>query len=163
MIRAKSSKDRGQAFDHHDGGRIVFADNTVPQDVFQWAVGGVTGNDIQFKHVYSASADVTLYTSLANLCVTPSFLAKLTDHDEAICALLEYRVYDLYGFIPPQHKPPEKPKIYSELEWREPCPVIGDLEGLYRKGMKRGPKNHATICAREVGWLFSDFRPDLCV
>jgi hypothetical protein len=160
VVRCKDMGSRGKVILHHDNSKVVAADNTVPKDVFRWAVGGLTGKDIQYNHVYSKSQDVDVYTSIANICVTPSFLAKLTDHDKKISNLLKYRVFDLYHFLPEGEPRPVKPEIYDQLEWTDPCPVAGKLEDLYRSGMRNAPAAHASISARELGWLFSGFLPD---
>ena len=98
--------------------RVMACDNDTPTLAFEWASGLDNYQDVQFNHVYSASNDVGIYTSLANLCVTPTFLAKLTDQDSNIIATLKYRVYDIYGFVPQNMSTPSKPNDYDQLRWR---------------------------------------------
>lgn len=52
--------------------------------------------EAQFNHAYADSADPESYSSFANLCVTLSFVAKLTDTDPWAIALLRFRSCDLY-------------------------------------------------------------------
>ena len=156
----RNFNSRGKIIPHMNNTQAMACDNTAPQDVFRWAVGGVSGKDIQFNHIYSKSDDIEIYTALPNICVTPSFLAKLTDQDKGVTELLKYRVYDQYGFLPNGEKPPQKPFGYDQLKWREYCPVVGKLEDLYRFRMKECPKNRATISARTLGWFFSSYLPD---
>ena len=54
-------------------------DNTSPTLAFKWAAQQGRGPDIQFNHIYTGTNDPDLYTALWNICVTPAFLAKLTD------------------------------------------------------------------------------------
>lgn len=72
-------------------------DNTGPQHDFEWSNGGINKTDIQINHIYKDSMNVKSYTSLANLCATPVFLAKLTDTDAEIKNLLKYRSFEITG------------------------------------------------------------------
>jgi hypothetical protein len=78
-------------------GRVMRDDNRSSAVAFEWAQGIRERPDVQANHVWSRSQDVAAYTSLANLCLTPAFLAKLTDTDESIRTLLRYRAFDLFG------------------------------------------------------------------
>lgn len=139
----------------------MYDDNNGPSRVFEWAIeGGLDWKDVQFNHIYSGSQNVELYTSLANICVTPAFLAKLTDTDPEVVELLKYRAYDLYGFLPQGLQPPKKPAYYDLLKWHAFPDLVHNLEDLYRRRMRSAPKNRATIAARKIGWIFSGFRPD---
>jgi hypothetical protein len=88
--------------------RVMRDDNRSTAVAFEWAHGIRERPDVQANYVWSRSLDVTAYTSLANLCLTPSFLAKLTDTDESIRTLLRYRAFDLLGTSfsrdPPRHR-----------------------------------------------------------
>lgn len=141
--------------------KVMFDDNNGPSRAFEWAImSRLNWKDVQFNHIYSDSQNVELYTSLANLCVTPAFLAKLTDTDEAVKNLLKYRAYDLYGFLPQNEARPTRPKAYETLNWhRMPEPVM-NLEEQYRTRMMTSLKNRASISAMEIGWLYSGFKPD---
>ncbi len=73
-----------------NGKRVMLDDNKSASDAFKWA-HGITAKpkDLQFNHIYTCSKDVDAYTSLANICVTPAFIAKLTDSGSpTTCALL---------------------------------------------------------------------------
>jgi hypothetical protein len=137
-------------------------DNTGPKDAFRWAIGSITGTDIQVNHIYSLSSDVRHYTSLANICVTPAFLAKATDTSKDVVSLLKYRVWDIYGYSPDGNAV-VRPEGYDNIKWRnfaEPEYPVNLMEKNFRRIMKNKPKNRATIACREIGWLFSNFEPD---
>lgn len=97
-----------------DGRRVGLDDNKAPTDVFLWCNAMKRRpRDVQFNHVYLNSQDPEIYTSLANLCVTPSFLAKLTDTNPEIRDLLRYRVWKLYGWRPAGLEAPAEPDGYA--------------------------------------------------
>jgi hypothetical protein len=53
---------------------------------------------MQYSRIYTDAKSAEIYTSMANLCVTPAFLAKLTDTDDDVSAVLRYRAYEVHGF-----------------------------------------------------------------
>lgn len=139
----------------------MYDDNNGPARAFEWAIEGkFDWKDVQFNHIYSDSQNVKLYTSLANLCVTPAFLAKLTDTDPAVVQMLKYRAYDLYGFVPEGEAVPKKPGFYDLLKWHAFPDPVQNVEVCFRERMKTCPKNRASISAKELGWLYSKFKPD---
>src|SRR5687767_10213482 len=101
VVRLRQQRDRG-TFAEIAGcdGRVMLDDNRAPAVAFEWAHGIRERPDVQANHIWSRSQDVAAYTSLANLCLTPAFLSKLTDTDGMISALLRYRAYDLFGYWP---------------------------------------------------------------
>lgn len=109
--------------------------------------------------MWSRSQDVAAYTSLANLCLTPAFLAKLTDTDTTIYTLLRFRAYDLFGYWPDDSEA-SKPSDYDRLTWADPLPAVRNLERSLRAAMRTKPRDRVVVCARTLGWLFSDFQPD---
>lgn len=146
---------------YNDEETAMYDDNNGPSRVFEWAIeGGLDWKDVQFNHIYSGSQNVELYTSLANICVTPAFLAKLTDTDPEVVELLKYRAFDLYGFLPSGLVAPKKPAYYDLLKWHAFPDLVHNLEDLYRRRMKSAPKNRATISAKKIGWIFSGFKAD---
>ncbi len=162
-IRRTNNNDVGKYTNYEDGKQVMLDDNRSPTNAFVWANGTSLKrySDIQFNHIWSSSKSVVLYTNLANICVTPAFLSKLTDTDTYICAFLRYRAYDLYrGFKPDNEPIPLKPIEYDNLVWAEPLPPIHNLEDHIRRAIKTKPKDRTvkTIC--EVGWLFSGFNPE---
>jgi hypothetical protein len=141
-------------------GRVMRDDNRSPAVAFEWAHSIRERPDVQVNHLWSRSQDVTAYTSLANLCLTPSFLAKLTDTDESIRTLLRYRAFDLFGYLPPSEGTPAKPAEYDHVLWADPLPPVPNLERVLRAAMSTKRKDRVVACARELGWLFSGFQPD---
>jgi hypothetical protein len=158
-IRCRVITDRGKDTTLADGRRAMMDDNTSPTEAFLFTHGISRSSyrDLQFNHIWQSASDVESYTSLANLCVTPSFLSKLTDTDQEVGALLRYRAYDLYGYAPAGIDP--MPAGYSLLRWAEPMPPVTNLEATLRAAM-RGRTGRTVECARRLGWLFSSFNPD---
>jgi hypothetical protein len=140
-------------------GSVMLDDNRSPAVAFEWVHGIRERPDVQANHVWARSQDVTAYTALPNLCLTPAFLAKLTDTDETIRELLRYRAYDLFHYWPEEGSP-SPPAAYHQLTWAEPVPPVSEVEGVLRAAMRTKPKDRVVRCARELGWLFSQFEPD---
>lgn len=164
IIRGRSNNERGQIVDFPGTGLVMLDDNTAPTDAFVWAHGISRGRyrDIQFNHIWAASTDVSVYTNLANICILPAFLSKLSDSHSQIKALLRYHAFMLYGGWKPVTQPdPVKPAGYDNLVWASaPDHDVSDLEFCYRRAMNKNPRNRATKSARELGWVFSSFQPD---
>lgn len=137
------------------GGRLIgFDDNKSPTDAFLWANAlPRRPADLQFNHVYPRSDDPDCYTNLANLCVSPAFLAKLTDTDPDIAQLLRYRVFDLYGWVPTGMPEPEAPPDYRRLEWCPTLPPTPCVKTALATQLARRV-DRTTRLANAVGWLF---------
>lgn len=159
IIRCREIKERGRDTVLPNGRVVMQDDNTGPTDAFLYANGLVRGSyrDVQFNHLWQNTQDVESYTCLANVCVTPSFLAKLTDTDAEIRTLLRYRAYQLYGYTPSGAVP--YPEGFEKLRWADPLPPVTRLESAMRQAM-HGKKGRTVECARRIGWLFSGFAPD---
>ncbi|WP_374469145.1 hypothetical protein [Phenylobacterium sp.] len=141
--------------DVHESRRVLLDDNRSPTSAFLWANGlSRRGPDTQFNHVYAASLDVDAYTALPNLCMTPAFIAKLTDTSEEVRRLLRYRSYQLYQWVPAGHEPPGRPDEYEALEWAAPLPAVDDVKATVLAAMARKPKDRTVLAAKELGWLF---------
>ncbi|WP_297492431.1 hypothetical protein [Acidocella sp.] len=156
-IRARGDNKR-----HNVGmasGRLVmYDDNTVPQDAFLWANGfryKTEFPECQFNHIYGGvhCQNPEIYTSLANICITPAFLAKLTDTHRSIPALLKFRSFTLYGWAP-NGEIPKKPDNYDSLEWADTLPPTTDVKAAIEKEVVRRPKSRAALSIKECGWLF---------
>jgi hypothetical protein len=138
-----------------EGQRVLFDDNRSPTAAFLWSNGlGRRGRDTQFNHIYAVSDDVDAYTALPNICMTPAFLAKLTDTNAEVRALLAYRSFDLYGWRPRNFAPPERPESYASLAWAAPLPPVPDLRQRLLRVMARKPKDRTVLAAQRLGWLF---------
>lgn len=157
-------RDMERRSSQDDSAQVVYDDNAGPHMAFTVAnkLKSITGNkDLQLNHTWNGLAlDVRYYTSLANLCVTPSFLAKLTDHSSEIQALLRFRAYELYVWHPSDMPQPSKPPGYDGIEWAAPLDPVIELEKHFRVHMKTKPKNRVVVSAQLYGWFFSDWRPD---
>jgi hypothetical protein len=149
---------RGKMIDWLDSKKVMCCDNEGPNRTFLWCNGDFKYSEVQFNHVYSNSQNVEVYTSLANLCVTPAFIAKLTDTDDEVKKLLKYRAYDLFGFY--QGQIPIMPSGYGQLKWKDFIPPIQNLEVYLLQRMNDCRKSRSAISAREIGWYFSDYLPD---
>ncbi len=141
----------------HEGRQVLLDDNKSPKDAFLWANSlSRRGTDTQFNHVYASSSDPDAYTALQNICMTPAFIAKLTDTNPEIRQLLKYRSYQLYGWVPKGHEAPAKPESYEILEWAVPLPATKDLRATLLQAMATKPKDRTVLAARKLGWLFSE-------
>jgi hypothetical protein len=147
-----------------DGGReVMFDDNTSPTLCFLWAAQRSKGLDVQYNHVWGDPRNVATYTALWNLCVTPAFLAKTTDgsnHPDVLAAL-RYRATELYGTWPEGEERPAAPSGYERLRWLDPPDPVADLEAELRSRLARSPASPPANAARRLGWVFSDWQPDL--
>ncbi|MET0183650.1 MAG: hypothetical protein ABW199_12275 [Caulobacterales bacterium] len=139
--------------------RVGFDDNAVPHAIF-WTANAVTHprRDIQLNHVYPRSGDPACYSALANLCVTPSFLAKLTDHDPSVAAALQFRVFELYEWKPAGDPIPQKPDGYDALVWSPPLDPVLDVEARLRARVRSD--GILRRIAGDLGWRFSGDVPD---
>ncbi len=148
--------------DLHHGRQVLLDDNKSPTDAFLWA-NGLTrrGADTQFNHVYASSLDPDAYTALPNLCMTPAFIAKMTDTSEEVRNLLRYRSYQLYAWTPAGYAPPERPEDYEALEWAAPLPAVDDVRAVMSAAMATKPKDRTVIAARQLGWLFNEGVPSV--
>ena len=157
----RSMARRGQV-EEKDEGWIAYDDNKSPTDAFLWCNGLKASDfaDVQFNHVYTDSQDPDQYTCLANLCVTPAFLAKLTDTHASVRALLQYRVFELYRWVPAGRLPPALPSGYYNLGWAPPLPPVSDVAMTVRTIMRRRPRDRTVLIVRGIGWLFSGYRPE---
>ena len=171
VARTRDMARRGCIVERPGGGRAMLDDNTSPTVAFEWAAQQRRGPDVQFNHLYKGTdesdlytADPDIYTALWNICVTPAFLAKLTDvkrHADVIAAL-KRRSFDLYGYLPEGEPEPELPDGYDSLEkkWREHPPPVSDLESVLRERLDRAPKSRPAEACRKIGWHFSGWEPD---
>lgn len=158
-VRCRSNNER-RRFEERDGKRLWLDDNALPIAVFDWSQRMPRRlRDLQLNHLYARSDDPDCFTALPNLCRTPSFLAKLSDHDDTAQALLRRRSYELYGWRPAGEPIPVKPPSYDELVWAPPLPPVSDLEHVMRKAIARRRRDCLRIAA-EAGWLFSGGEPD---
>jgi len=150
--RYRAREERGQIVESE---RVVLCDNDSPTRAFLWS-NGMTHQQyshVQFNHIYQLSYDPEYYTSLANICVTPAFLSKLTDGNHRIQDLLKYRSYDLYGFVPMDEQCPLKPDCYGSLQWADTCNYNGDLKGTIEKKLIANALSRIAISVERFGWL----------
>lgn len=109
---------------------------------------------------YQTSTDPDCYTALPNLCITPTFLAKLTDTDPVIREHLRHRVWELFSWTPVSLGPPPRPEGFEDLVWAPPLPHQDGMEARMRSLMMRRLKDRTVQIAAQAGWRFSSFRPD---
>lgn len=142
-------------YDVVDGRVVMLDDNRSPTAAFLWA-NNLTrrGSDTQFNHVYASSLDPDAYCALPNICMTPAFIAKLTDTSEEVRALLKYRSFKLYGWTPRGQDAPTCPANYEVLEWAAPLPPVTDVKATLERAMLSKPKDRTVVAARRLGWLF---------
>ncbi len=164
IIRYKmGTPTRGQIHQLSDGRTAMYDDNKGPTDAFLWANSINRNNyeDVVVCHIWDKSDNVDYYTSLANICMLPAFLSKLTDTDESVKRLLRYHVFRSYeGFKPDGESDPPKPHNYDSLLWAKQFDVVENLEKSFREKMISKPKDSTVKSAREIGWHFSNYQPD---
>lgn len=153
---------RGHIVPFDDGGTVLLDDNTGPTDAFIWAnrIRRGTYADVQFCHIWQHSGDPEAYTNLANMCVLPAFLAKLSDTHPTMTALLRARATALYGWQPRMPAGTAVATSPDGLDWAPCLPPNPALEATLRAEMRTKPKSRTSTSAREIGWLFSGWRPD---
>lgn len=149
----RNLKRRGEV-EKINGRCVGFDDNTSPTQAFMWANGlSKRGRDLQFNHVYNCSTDPECYTNLANLCITPTFLAKLTDTDHGIQEQLRYRAFDLYGWHPGGWQAPVKPEGYDDLNWADTIEPQSDVKASLKRRVAK-LNNRTTKMIAQTGWHF---------
>ena len=145
------------------GRPAILCDNTTPREVFLRAANRSRGPNAHFSHVWDGTrADRDAYTALWNTCAVPAFLAKTTDgkNHPAVRAVLWCRSFELYSVTPLGVEPPTKPSGYDDFEWAKTPGPVTDLESCLRNWLAKSPRSRAATAAREIGWLFSDWKPD---
>ena len=143
------------------GRRVLLDDNKSATDAFLWANRiSRRGRDTQFNHIYAKSSDPDAYTALPNICMTPAFIAKSTDTNDEIKALIRFRSYDLYDWLPSDTERPLRPINYDNLEWAPPLEPVDDVRRAIEEAMRRKPKDRTVRSAMELGWLFDKPSPD---
>lgn len=152
IIRAKNLIKRG---DHVPERSAIACDNTSAQLAFCWANGWPMerrkGHHLQFNHIYDLSNDPKYYTSLANICVTPTCIAKLTDGKTSqVKELLKYHIWSIYDqFLPEGMPQPVKPIGYDELKWADYPEPIDDVETVIKSKLCGNPRK----AVEQFGWL----------
>jgi len=161
IVRAKASHERGRIDTATDGRPVLLDDNTGPTDTFLWTngIGRNSYRDVQFCHVWPRSTDPCCYTNLANICILPSFLAKLSDTHAEVVRLLRIRAFELFAWKPDDAETPDWAEMPG-VTWAECLPPIGDLAANLRAALLHNPKSRTTASARLLGWLFSSWEPD---
>ena len=140
-----------------DGRAVLLDDNKSAVDAFRWCNRLPSRcRETQINDVWAASRDPDAYTALPNLCMTPAFLAKLTDTNTEVKALLAYRSWDLYGWRPAGLEPPERPSGYAALEWGTPLPAVPHLRERLRVVFGKRPKDRTVLASQRLGWLWSE-------
>lgn len=161
LFRIIRGSPRGNIVKLENGKCVLLDDNTGPTDTFLWANGIQRGeyNDVQFCHIWQCSQDPSAYTNLANLCLLPAFLGKLSDTHVQIKNLLKRRALTLYGWQP-STTPVHEGCDGSDIEWAEFLSPNPSVESAFRKQMLTKAKSRTTISASKIGWLFSGWEPD---
>ncbi|MEQ2010522.1 MAG: hypothetical protein ABMA26_27360 [Limisphaerales bacterium] len=166
-FRAGRGEKKGGIKTDTNGVTVFLDDNQTPTNAFLWAnrIRRNPKTDLQINHVWNDSEDVSSYTALWNLCMTPSFLAKLTDTDQGIQRVLRHHATIIYGdLVPvPLRAQLPRPDGYAELRWADyPAPYndCDELKQFMLARMRRAPRSRTTVCARDVGWCFNDGGPE---
>ena len=82
----------------------------------------ITGFEV--CHIWPKTAyEPSCHTALPNLVLLPRGLAGLSDHDPHIASILQYRSFDLYGWMPSGFRKPHLPPAYPKA-WLTPRPLV---------------------------------------
>ena len=133
------------------GQQVGFDDNKSPTDAFLWCNALARPKDVQFNHVYPVSHDPESYTCLANICMGPAFIAKLTDTHKLVRRLLEYRSFELYGWQPAGRNSPTAPPGYDDLKWADPLPPVFELREKVIRILTKRPKDRTVQFIHRLG------------
>lgn len=119
--RMKPSEERG--FCHEKGLRLD--SNSYPnaqmKAVLKKAYGiELTPGSFETCHVWPETCyDARYHTCFANLVMLPRSIAALSDHNERVQKVLQYRAYELFEWHPEAEPAPQKPENYPK-QWFEP-------------------------------------------
>lgn len=117
--RTGQGERRGQVCDG-----VRFDDNTYANYAIKRAIGLRRGQASGFEacHIWPLTCyDERFHTAVANIVLVPRALASLSDHDDEIQKVLQYRAFELYAWWPDNQPQPAIPDFYP-TSWREPRP-----------------------------------------
>ena len=117
--RTGQGEQRGQRV-----GAVTLDDNKCANVTIKRALGVSQTKLVGFEtcHIWPGTCyDERYHTAIANLVLLPRALASLTDHDDEVRAVLQFRSYDLYGWHPAEISKPSRPENYPET-WLDPLP-----------------------------------------
>jgi len=125
--RAKKGEKKGEVVRG-----IRLDDNTYANSAIRTAIGIPPKNNklIGFAtcHIWHGTCyDEKYHTAIPNLVLLPAALASLTDHDDKIKAILQYRTFELYKWVPDGKQRPRKPRHYPDC-WKRPFDFTAKIE-----------------------------------
>jgi len=135
-------KQCGEKVPIAEGGEAMLDENCIPDGIFKFCFKPSVSRSIkrnnaytQLNHIYQcAGRGPDYFANLANLCLTPNFIAKLTDEDETIQKMLQYRAFQLYCFNPEGFDFSEQAEEFSSLSWFEmPIQNVASFEEFRNK------------------------------
>lgn len=144
---------------------VRFDDNTYANVAIKRAVGlGKSAEGFEACHIWPLTCyDERYHTAVANIILLPRALAGLSDHDDEIQKVLQYRALELYDWWPQELSRPVKPDFYP-ADWRDPQPDILIRSTRSRSAGtgsdKISQEQHRTLSDRITYW---SGRPDLNV
>lgn len=133
-------------------GEEFVSDNFPPDYVFRAAMAERREQgSTHLCHIYSKNRearDTFFYTNLANLCLMPSFLAKLADTNNQVVEFLKECSYSLFGFDPYGIFVGRAPRI-QPANIKTATPRLESLDTYLGQG-----KNKGFLQAKKAGYLF---------
>lgn len=104
---------------------IRLDDNSYANLAIKRAAGlGKFAQGFEACHIWPRTCyDERYHTAVANIVLLPRALAGLSDHDDGVNRVLQYRAFELYQWWPEGMSEPVKPECYPP-KWREPLPDI---------------------------------------
>lgn len=118
----RAKKGKGEKRGDRDGA-IKLDDNIYANYAIKKAIGRYKSKDLTGYatcHIWPETCyDEKYHTAIPNLVLLPAALASLTDHISEIQALLQYRSFELYKWVPDGKPKPRKPQNYPTC-WQSP-------------------------------------------
>ena len=158
----RSSARRGRIDITDDGRKVMLDDHRGSTWLFMRAATMPTTSELRVRHAWPATEHPDLNTALWNLHAAPSVLLDLligSEWEHTVDAL-RYRAWELYGHRPPGEAKPERPKGYKRLTFADPLAPVDDLERQLRAALHAASATLVASAVRELGWCFSDYRPE---
>ncbi len=161
--RTVDENDPTVVLDDNFGPHFVFLAANVVPDGRGGRLSSLQNRHLALNHIYPSSRGMTSeeqigrYTNLANLCVSPAFLARTTDAMPRIIELLQFRAAELYGYNPLGLRFENEDELRN-LPWADPLTGVDDLQDEIRSRIERfGKTNSVRMAAECGGWCFDRF------
>ena len=109
---------------------IKLDDNTYANYAIKRAIGIPRNKLIKLAtcHIWPDTCyNEKYHTAIPNLVLLPASLQSLTDYNPEIQAVLQYRAFELYKWVPDGKQRPRKPRYYPDC-WKRPFDFTAKIE-----------------------------------